>query len=84
MCEKEQVLVDSKQSMSWQYDLVVKANTILGCISRNNHIQMGRSNGATHSALVNPYLKYCVQFWMPQYNCDFLQTGAVQGGLLGW
>ena len=47
-----------------------KTNHILGCIKRNVASRARKVILSLCSALVRPYLEYCVQMWSPQYRRD--------------
>jgi len=63
--------MDTKLTMSQQNALVAKkANSFLGCIRQSIAIGSREVIFLLCSALVRPHLKYCVQFWSPQYERD--------------
>lgn len=65
------ILVDDKLNMSPQCALADKrANCVLGCIKHSVANQAKAAIDTLYSALVQPYLKYRVKFWGPEYKKD--------------
>ncbi|KAK4821756.1 hypothetical protein QYF61_000817 [Mycteria americana] len=70
-------LVDTKFNRSQQCALVAeKANSILGCIRRSVASRLRGVSLPIYSVLVRPHLKYCVQFWAPQYKREMELLGV--------
>ena len=47
-----------------------KANYVLGCIKRGAASREREMIILLYSALVRPYLEYCIQAWGPQHEKD--------------
>lgn len=61
------VWADDKLNMSQQCTLEAKrANRILGCIEHSRASQSREVIVPLYPVLVQPYLEYSVQFWVPQ------------------
>ena len=65
------IVVEQKLNMSQQCDAATKkANAILGHINRSVVSKSHEVLVSVCSALIRPHLKYCVEFWTPQFKKD--------------
>ena len=62
------MLVDERLNMTQQCTRAAQyANCIRGCIKRNMTSRLRKEILPLNSALMRPYLQYCIQFWSPQH-----------------
>ena len=73
------VWVDGKLNMSQQCAPAAKsANHVLGCIKHSTASRLKEVTVPLYTALVQPHLEYCVQFWTPQYKKNIRLLECVQ------
>ncbi|GAB0177019.1 hypothetical protein GRJ2_000167100 [Grus japonensis] len=73
------VWVDGKLNMSQQCALAAKrANRVLGCIKHSIASWLREVTIPLCTALVQPHLHYCAEFWVPQYKKDIKLLKGVQ------
>ena len=71
--------MDETLNTSWQcVPAAQQVNHILGCIKRSETSRSREVIPALYSAVMRPYLEYCVQFLIPQHKKDMELLERVQ------